>query len=54
MGAAGVAGFFAVGLLAEAAFALRRPQFVFEGDREVRRVGPAAFRGFLQVEARFP
>ncbi|MCY1065420.1 hypothetical protein OV090_11640 [Nannocystis sp. RBIL2] len=47
-------GFFAVGLLAEAAFALRRPQFVFEGDREIRRVGPAAFRGFLQVEARFP
>lgn len=47
-------GFFAVGLLAEAAFALRRPQFVFEGDREILRVGPAAFRGFLQVEARFP
>ncbi|WP_434424665.1 hypothetical protein [Nannocystis pusilla] len=47
-------GFFAVGLLVEAAFALRRPQFVFEGDREVARIGPAAFRGFLQVEARFP
>ncbi|WP_143141264.1 hypothetical protein [Nannocystis exedens] len=47
-------GFFALGLQAEAAIALRRPQFVFEGDAEVLRVGPAGFRGFLQVEARFP
>ncbi|WAS91577.1 hypothetical protein [Nannocystis punicea] len=46
-------GFAALGLLAEAAISLRRPQFVFSGDREVRSVGPAAFRGFLLIEARF-
>lgn len=47
-------GHAALVVLAEAAVALRRPQFVFAGDLEVHRVGPAAFRGFLLVEARFP
>ncbi|MCY1061492.1 hypothetical protein [Nannocystis sp. SCPEA4] len=47
-------GFAALMVLAEAAVALRRPQFVFAGDLGVHQVGPAAFRGFLLVEARFP
>ncbi|MBZ5714935.1 hypothetical protein [Nannocystis pusilla] len=47
-------GFAALVVLAEAAVALRRPRFVFTGDLEVHQVGPAAFRGFLLVEARFP
>jgi len=47
-------GFAALVVLAEAAIALRRPLFVFAGDLEVHRVGAAAFRGFVLIEARFP
>jgi hypothetical protein len=47
-------GYGALLLSAEAAVSLRRPRFEFAGDLAVHRVGPAAFRGFLLVEARFP
>ncbi|MDC0716711.1 hypothetical protein [Nannocystis bainbridge] len=47
-------GFAALVVLAEAAISLRRPRFEFAGGRELHQVGPAAFRGFLLVEARFP
>lgn len=47
-------GYAALGVLAEVALSLHSPQFVFDGDLPVHRVGAVAFRGFLALEARFP
>lgn len=49
-----LAGHGALILLAEAAVAVHRPRFVFNQDLEIARIGPAAFRGLLLLEARFP
>lgn len=47
-------GHGALVLAGELALALHRPQLVFNDDILVHRIGAAAFRGQLMVEARFP